>query len=150
MPITSVRGDILKSTSYVLVNPVNTVGVMGAGLALQFKKKYPGMFKEYVKDCERGTMKIGFPLPYKIDAATIVVCFPTKENWQDKSKLEWIVQGLENLRVWLKIHPEAKTISIPKIGCGLGGLGWDVVRGFVVSAFTGWDGSVHLYDMDGR
>jgi O-acetyl-ADP-ribose deacetylase (regulator of RNase III) len=146
MPIESVRGDILKSMSHVLVNPVNCVGVMGAGLALQFKKKYPTMFAEYKRDCRDYNLTIGFPKAYKIDTDRYVVCFPTKDSWQNPSKLEWIVQGLENLVGWLKATPEVKTISVPKIGCGLGGLGWDVVRGFVISAFTGWDGHVYLYD----
>ena len=113
----------------ILVNPVNTVGVMGAGLAKQFKERYPVMFRLYKGLCNRGELKVGYPKNV-VDGGDIICLFPTKKHWREKSKIEYIENGLEAIafeRVWFA-KPANTTLVFPKIGCGLGGLNWSEVR----------------------
>lgn len=111
-----IYGDIFNQNAETLVNPVNCVGVMGAGLAKQFKRKYPAAHKGYLVDCHNGKLEIGHPLVYK-EKNKNIVCFPTKNTWQSISRLEYIEAGLPYLQaigVW------SKSIAIPALGCGLG------------------------------
>lgn len=117
------RGDIFKSKADVLVNPVNCVGVMGKGLAAQFKKTFPHVFEEYVKLCEREILIPGKPYYCSSLFPPSVVFFPTKGHWRAKSKLTDIEKGLKNLRKNL-IKWKVASIAIPALGCGLGGLNW--------------------------
>lgn len=107
-----------------LVNPVNCVGVMGKGLALEFKKRYPAMCAQYKEDCLDGTWKPGEVLGY---TQWNIYCFPTKFHWKDPSKLEWVRIGLCNL---LEEYP-THSIAFPKLGCGLGGLAWKDVHEYI-------------------
>ena len=123
--ITYVTGNILESTSKCLVNPVNTVGVMGKGLALDFKRMYPGMFDTYKRQCDKGTFKTGRIMFYRANTIDHVIClFPTKEHWRNPSKLEYIEDGL---KAFVKYYTEWEITSVafPKLGCGLGGLNWE-------------------------
>ncbi len=124
--INVVVGDILKSRSHALVNTVNCVGVMGKGIALAFKKRYPAMFDDYVARCERGEVKLGMPYPFETDDGRMVVNFPTKNHWRAVSRLDDIVEGLD----YLQEHYEAwgvRSIAVPPLGCGNGQLEWSVV-----------------------
>lgn len=121
--ITYVRTNIFESSADVLVNTVNTVGVMGKGLAKEFKRIYPDMFKSYQKYCENGLLTVGKLQLYKTSNKWILN-FPTKANWRSPSKLEYIEKGLikfvanyERLGI--------KSISFPMLGCGNGGLSWE-------------------------
>lgn len=135
--IESQRGDILKSDSEALVNTVNCVGVMGRGIALQFRKEYPENFKQYEKACERGEVQPGEMLVH--DRETLahpryIINFPTKRHWKGKSRIEDIRSGLKALIEEVRAR-EIMSIAVPPLGCGLGGLNWCDVRPLIVDAF---------------
>ncbi len=119
-------GDLFKSRAQTLVNTVNCVGVMGKGIALGFKKRFPEMFRDYVARCERREVKLGRPYLYKTLLYPWVLNFPTKDHWRSVARLESITQGLEYL---LKNYGEwgITSLSIPPLGCGEGQLEWRVV-----------------------
>ena len=117
------NGDIFSSPAEVIVNPVNTAGVMGKGLAADFKKKYPNMFAIYKKNCEDKLFDVGkLMLTSEIDYR--VLLFPTKKHWKSPSKVDYIEAGLKK---FVDTYDEKKITSIafPPIGCGLGGLSWE-------------------------
>ncbi len=120
------EGDIFSTPAQTIVNTVNTVGVMGKGIALEFKKRYPDMFDNYKIACEKNRLKIGrLMLSYEPDHW--VLLFPTKEHWRNPSRLEYIEQGLIKFS---NIYAESgiTSIAFPKLGCGNGELNWDDVR----------------------
>ena len=119
------KGNIFNSSCEFLVNPVNCVGVMGKGLALEFKNKYPLNFEIYKKACDNASLNIGNLLIVPVDNK-FIVNFPTKKHWRNKSDLEFIKIGLEELKVAIKDF-NIKSIALPKLGCGLGGLDWNEV-----------------------
>jgi len=123
MMITYVRTNIFESNAQVLVNTVNTVGVMGKGLAKEFKRLYPDMFKTYQKFCEEGTLTVGKLQVYKTPNKWILN-FPTKANWRHPSKLEYVEQGLQKFVANYE-RLGVKSISFPMLGCGNGGLSWE-------------------------
>lgn len=121
--ITYVIGDLLKSPADVLVNTVNTVGVMGKGIANDFKKIYPEMFTQYQKLCEKGLFNIGQLWIFKTKNKW-VLNFPTKKHWRNPSKIEYIEAGLDK---FVKTYAEKgiTSISFPMLGCGNGELNWE-------------------------
>lgn len=126
-----VYGDIFDQDVDALVNPVNCVGVMGAGLAKQFKIRYPNMFNWYKKECENDQFNIGEILYYfSSEDKKWIINFPTKKHWKDQSTLEYIEEGLKGLCVDLVFEKniEIDSIAIPALGCGLGGLNWNDVK----------------------
>jgi O-acetyl-ADP-ribose deacetylase (regulator of RNase III) len=114
-------GNIFESGLQTLVVPVNTVGVMGNGLALAFKNRYPGLFLSYWRACKDKRLKIGTLHVFQTDHDKKILCFPTKEDWRNPSKLEYIQLGLGALR---DHHAELgiESLSFPMLGCGKGGL----------------------------
>ncbi|WP_165944336.1 macro domain-containing protein [Micromonospora sp. KC213] len=119
------QGNLLNSRAQTLVNTVNCVGIMGKGIALAFKKRYPQMFQDYVRRCDAGTVKLGRPYVFKADDH-LIVNFPTKDHWRSVSRLEDIENGLEYLKDHL--HEWGITsIAVPPLGCGNGQLDWSVV-----------------------
>ena len=123
-------GDILKCEADALVNTVNCVGVMGRGIALQFKKRYPDNFKAYAAACEREAVQPGRMFVYETGQLTpprFIVNFPTKRHWRGKSRLEDIDAGLVALVKVIRDN-EIRSIAIPPLGSGLGGLDWNEVR----------------------
>jgi O-acetyl-ADP-ribose deacetylase (regulator of RNase III) len=127
MPVVFVEGDILEATTQVVVNTVNCKGVMGKGLALQFKKKYPKMYKEYKQRCREGKITLGQLHLYKGTPQYWILNFPTKNHWRNKSKLEYIEKGLlefkEKYTEW-----GISSIAFPRLGCQHGGLNWTDVK----------------------
>jgi O-acetyl-ADP-ribose deacetylase (regulator of RNase III) len=127
MPIKYLDGDILKAKTQVVVNTVNCEGVMGKGLALQFKKNFPDMFAEYKKKCEEGKIAIGKLDLYKSPFRYWILNFPTKDHWRKPSKLEYIEKGLAEFsrkyQEW-----DITSIAFPKLGCQQGGLNWVDVK----------------------
>ena len=121
-----IEGDIFNSPAQVLVNTVNTVGVMGKGIALSFKKLYPEMFKAYRKACDKHQLVIGkLMLWYGPDHW--VLMFPTKEHWRNPSRLEYIEKGLMSFyRRYADYN--ITSIAFPKLGCGNGELDWNEVK----------------------
>lgn len=130
-------GDILGSQADALVNTVNCVGVMGRGVALQFKNAFPENFKAYEAACRKGEVQPGSMFVFEtgqVVAPKYIINFPTKRHWRGKSRMEDIDSGLEDLiRVVkdLRIH----SIAIPPLGSGLGGLDWPQVRDRIIRAF---------------
>jgi O-acetyl-ADP-ribose deacetylase (regulator of RNase III)/uncharacterized protein YwgA len=123
--VTLTRGDLLKSSAHALVNTVNCVGIMGKGVALSFKRKYPEMFADYVKRCDRDEVKLGHPYVYNA-GEHLIVNFPTKGHWRAVSKLADIESGLVALRD-LVAEWDIRSIAVPPLGCGNGQLDWSVV-----------------------
>lgn len=119
-------GDLFASKAQTLVNTVNCVGVMGKGVALEFKKRFPDMFQDYVSRCERKEVRLGQPYLYKRLVPPYVLNFPTKDHWRSVANLADIVRGLEYLRknyaAW-----GITSMAIPPLGCGQGQLEWRVV-----------------------
>lgn len=119
-------GNIFDSPAQVIVNTVNTVGVMGKGLALSFKQRYPEMFNAYRKACEKHQLTIGKLMIWYAPDHWILL-FPTKENWRNPSKLEYIEKGLMKF-VNTYADKNITSIAFPRLGCGNGELNWDDVR----------------------
>ncbi|MDM8518794.1 macro domain-containing protein [Anaerolineales bacterium HSG6] len=120
--LTYLTTNLFSSPAQALVNTVNTVGVMGKGLALQFKKLYPAMYQEYRKRCKAGQLQTGQLHIYRTAHKTIIN-FPTKQHWRGKSRLEWIETGLETF-VNRYIEYGIASVSFPQLGCGNGELDW--------------------------
>ena len=113
-----IEGDIFKSPAQVIVNTVNTVGVMGKGIALEFKKRYPDMFQAYRDICDRRKLKTGTLMLY-YEPDHWVLLFPTKENWRNPSRMEYIEAGLAK---FCRTYAEKgiTSVAFPKLGCGNG------------------------------
>ena len=127
------KGNLLESPEEALVNTVNTVGVMGKGIALQFKEAFPSNFKAYLKACKNGTLMPGKLLVFKeenILGEKIIVNFPTKTEWFKKSQYQFIEDGLIELANIIGKH-QIKSIAIPPLGCGHGGLKWEKVKSLI-------------------
>ena len=119
-------GNLFDSKAQTLVNTVNCVGVMGKGIALEFKKRYPEMFKEYQELCSQNQVIAGQPYYYHDLTGASIINFPTKDNWRSPSKLSYVVSGLD----WFVENYEflgITSIAFPPLGCGNGGLTWDIV-----------------------
>jgi uncharacterized protein YwgA/O-acetyl-ADP-ribose deacetylase (regulator of RNase III) len=139
-----VGGDLLESDAQTLVNTVNTVGVMGKGIALEFKRRFPDMFEDYVKKCDRNQVKLGEPYPYNLDDGRIILNFPTKEHWRSASRLDAIVKGLKILRARYRDWG-ITSIAVPPLGCGNGQLEWRVVGPTLHRYLSKLDIPVELY-----
>lgn len=120
------EGDIFDSPAQVIVNTVNTVGVMGKGLALSFKKRYPRMFEGYKRACDNRSLAIG-KLMLFYEADHWLLLFPTKQHWRNPSKLEYIEAGLQKFAATYA-EKSITSIAFPRLGCGNGELNWDEVR----------------------
>ena len=124
--ITYVKGDIFNSPAKIIVNTVNIVGVMGKGIALEFKNRYPEMFRRYQELCESNQLDIGRLFLWR-KSEKWVLLFPTKKHWRNPSKLEYIESGLQKfVENWDKLG--AETVAFPRLGCGNGGLDWVDVK----------------------
>ena len=124
-------GDILKTNCKCILNPVNCVGTMGKGLALQIAKAYPETVQPYKEDCQHGSLSIGNLTSFKTKDGKTIINFPTKDHWRDSSKYRYIEAGLENLAFLIKLTGDKKpdlSFAIPPLGCGLGGLKYDFVH----------------------
>lgn len=122
----SINDSIFEIKCEAIVNPVNTVGVMGAGLAKEFKKRYPNNFSYYKSFCDKNSFHIGDLLHFCEKNVTIIN-FPTKRHWKDSSKFTDIEIGVKKM-VELIGELKLSSIAIPKLGCGLGGLNWGEVK----------------------
>jgi len=145
------KGNLLEDSAEVYVNTVNTIGVMGKGIALQFKQAFPDIFKQYAKDCKAGNVQIGKMHVVPVEGLTnpkYIIHFPTKKHWRHPSKLSYIEEGLDDL-VQVVQTLDVESIALPPLGCGNGGLDWSVVRPLIINAFKGLPIDVHLYEPAG-
>jgi O-acetyl-ADP-ribose deacetylase (regulator of RNase III) len=124
------KGNIFQSDAQVITNPVNCVGVMGKGLALAFKRKFPAMFINYQSHCRYGDLHLG-KVYLTTDLERQILLFPTKAHWRDNSVLSDIELGLKYLA---DNHQKMgiQSIAIPPLGCGLGGLDWNKVKDLIL------------------
>lgn len=130
------NGNLLDTTAEAVVNTVNTVGVMGKGIALMFKEAFPDNYREYAAAVKREQVKTG--RMFVTERTTFsgprwIINFPTKEHWRGKSRIEWIRAGLDDLRRVI-IQLGIKSIALPPLGCGNGGLTWNQVRPLIERA----------------
>ncbi|MHB1308582.1 MAG: type II toxin-antitoxin system antitoxin DNA ADP-ribosyl glycohydrolase DarG [Limisphaerales bacterium] len=133
------KGNLLEAPAEALVNTVNTAGIMGKGIALQFKQAYPQMFRAYERDCQAGEVKLGkvqvFDLGGLVGGPRWIINFPTKGHWRTGSRMADIETGLQDLVATIKrLH--IRSIAVPPLGCGNGGLDWNDVRPRIESAFA--------------
>jgi len=124
------QGNLLDASAEALVNTVNTVGVMGKGIALMFKEAFPANFRAYEDACRNKQVKIGKMFVTENRTLTgprWIINFPTKKHWRQPSKLEWIVEGLADLRKIIQAQ-QIRSVALPPLGAGNGGLDWSEVR----------------------
>jgi O-acetyl-ADP-ribose deacetylase (regulator of RNase III) len=137
-------GDLFASKAQTLVNTVNCVGVMGKGVALEFKNRFPDMYEDYVQLCKAGRVRLGEPYLFLRTALPWILNFPTKDHWRSVARLQDIVQGLQYLeqhcREW-----EITSLAVPPLGCGQGQLEWRVVGPTLYRHLQRLDIPVELY-----
>ena len=121
--------DIFRSECEAITNTVNTKGVMGAGLALAFKRRYPEMYKEYVEVCKKNELRPGKMHVWENPTGNpkYIINFPTKDDFRKDSEMSYIIDGLVALKDEI-INRNIRSIALPSLGCGLGNLPWDVVK----------------------
>src|SRR5438093_4557083 len=145
-------GDILKSEAEALVNTVNCVGVMGRGIALQFKNAFPENFKAYAAACKRGEVQPGRMFVFGTGQLTpprYIINFPTKRHWRGKSRIEDIEAGLTALAEVIR-DKRIRSIALPPLGSGLGGLEWSKVQSCIEAALRPLDDvQIHVYEPKG-
>ena len=129
-------GNLITTEAEALVNTVNTVGIMGKGVALQFKQAFPANFKEYERACKKGDVRIGkmFVTHTGMLMPRLIINFPTKEHWRSPATLNNIRAGLSDLIDVIQSQGVA-SVALPPLGCGLGGLRWEEVRPLIEDAF---------------
>lgn len=146
--ITYKEGNILDASAEALVNTVNTVGVMGKGIALQFKKQYPDNFKAYseaVKRNEITTGKVQVVPINGMNGVKFIINFPTKAHWRYPSKIKWIKDGLVDLSSQIKRY-NIRSIALPPLGCGNGGLDWASVKPIIEEELSKIDVDVLIFE----
>ncbi len=136
MRVTYTDGSIFEADVEAIVNPVNCVGVSGAGLAREFARRYPENDRVYTEACKEDRVMPGRGIITEtgLDSPRYIVNFPTKRHWRDKSRLEDIELGLRNLHREL-LRRQLGSIALPALGAGLGGLGWHEVRELIEREF---------------
>lgn len=134
MMIEFTEGNLLDSDAEALVNTVNTVGVMGKGVALMFKEAFPENFKEYEAACRAKELQVGKMFVTRRDSflgPRWIVNFPTKAHWRYPSKMEWVERGLDDLKAVI-VRNDIRSIALPPLGAGNGGLEWAEVRKLMI------------------
>lgn len=144
-----ITGNILESNAQALVNTVNTVGVMGKGIALQFKKAYPNNYKAYIEACKREEIVIGKLFVTRDtnlnSGEKIIINFPTKKDWRKPSEYSYIEEGLRDLINVIKEY-HIISIAIPPLGSGNGGLEWEKVKKLIEKRISHLDIDIFVYE----
>jgi O-acetyl-ADP-ribose deacetylase (regulator of RNase III) len=132
-----VQGNLLEAPVEALVNSVNTVGVMGKGIALQFKRAFPDNFEAYAKACKRHEVRIGEVFVHQTGLLhpRLILNVPTKRHWKEPSRLDDVRRGIQALVATIR-RLEITSVAVPPLGCGAGGLAWQVVRPLLAEAFA--------------
>jgi len=150
MTINSITGDLLQQQDVdAIVNTVNCVGVMGKGIALQFKKKWPANFKAYANACKNNEVVLGKMFTFELGALAtprFIINFPTKGHWRSASRIKDIEAGLQDLACQIK-QLGIRSIAIPPLGCGNGGLAWSAIKPLIIKHLTNIDSlDVRLFE----
>lgn len=151
--ITFLKGNMFDYPAQIRINTVNCVGVMGKGVALEFKKRYsPKMFWDYKEVCDKEYMYPGDILVYLEDDLTIFN-LATKNHWRNPSEYSYIKTGLIKLNYYLKLfvkgwkrYLEEVTVTIPALGCGNGGLDWDIVKPMMIATLSDIDANILIFE----
>lgn len=142
------RGNLLEANTEALVNTVNTVGVMGKGIALMFKERFAENYRLYSAACKAGeveTGKVHVTAVNELEGPRWIVNFPTKRHWRSPSQMAWITEGLHDLRRFL-IESDVKSVAVPPLGAGNGGLKWLEVREQIVEILSDLDVDVQVFE----
>ncbi len=144
-----IKGNLFESEAEALVNTVNTVGVMGKGIALQFKNMFPSNFKIYSNACKNKELKVGQLLVTEeatlLAGEKIIINFPTKTNWRLPSEYKYIEDGLVKLTTVIK-EKNIKSIAIPPLGTGNGGLNWNKVKQILENHLSNVNCEIFIYE----
>lgn len=148
-----VTGDITCSYADCIVSAANCVGVMGKGVAKAIKTKYPWSFPHYKSVCDRKELHPGALLALTLDVypkedLPTIIHLATKDHWRNPSKLEWVISGCNELKQYIQIN-EVKSVAIPRLGCGLGGLSWEIVKPEMEEIFLELDCEVTIFHLEG-
>ncbi len=147
MPVDIIKGNLFSSGAQTLVNTVNCMGVMGAGVALEFRLRYPHMFNKYVEMCEEGSLSIGKLWIYKASQDKWVLNFPTKNDWKLPSKMEYLEQGLQKF-VDTYNGKGIESVAFPLLGSDKGGLNPQDVEGTMLRYLSKCSIPVEIYHYD--
>lgn len=143
-----VSGDFFDYKADIRVNTVNCVGVMGAGVALAFKNRYPAMFNDYALACKNKQVAPGKPhvwIESDLLSTCTIINFPTKIHWKNPSEYDYIEKGLIWLRDYLAKH-KGETVTLPALGCGHGGLNWDIVKNMIINILGDVDAKILVFN----
>lgn len=145
------KGDLLQSRAQALVNPVNTMGIMGKGIALQFKEAFPANFKLYAAACKNKELEPGKLLSNwdtnLLYGRKLIINFPTKTNWRLPSKYEYIEKGLVALRDLIR-KENIQSVALPPLGCGNGGLDWNIVQPMIENYLGNLPADIFVYSLN--
>ena len=144
MTFKALIGDLFESQAQAVVNTVNCVGVMGKGVAEQFKKRYPAMFDDYKARCDRKAVELGKPYLFRDASGALIVNFPTKGHWRSPSRLEDIERGLDHFATHAA-EWGITSVAMPPLGCGNGGLEWSEVAPLIYRKLHKFPIDVELY-----
>lgn len=139
-----VQGDLFEHAAEIRVNAVNCRGVMGAGIALAFRKRHPEMYKAYRQTCREGALRPG-KLHVWRSGGDWIINFPTKRDWKDPSSYEDIEAGLDALREYLA-DKKGVSVALPALGCGRGGLDWATVSALVREKLEGLEARIYVFE----
>ena len=144
-----VTGNLFEAQTEALVNTVNTVGVMGKGIALQFKNAFPHNYKVYAEMCKRKDLAPGKLLAvwdsHKLMGKRLVINFPTKSHWKEPSEYSYVTDGLVALRE-LILEQKISGVAIPALGCGNGGLDWNIVKSLIEEHLSGLESEIVVFE----
>jgi len=146
--ITYKQGNLFHARVEALVNAVNTVGVMGKGIALEFKTVLPDNFSAYLAAVKSGSFHVGMILVVPVNTAgtvKFVINFPTKAHWRFPSRMEWVEAGLKALHEKISEY-NIRSIALPALGCGNGGLDWNQVRPLIEKELGDLDTEIIIYE----
>lgn len=142
------QGNLLDAQCDALVNAVNTVGVMGKGIALQFKQRFPENYRRYAEACKAGEVCIGQMFVTETGdflGPRWIINFPTKQDWKHPSRMDWIREGLQDLRRFIATY-HVRSVAIPALGAGLGGLSWPAVRELIEQTPGSLEAEVYVFE----
>ena len=146
--IINAEGNLLQASADALINTVNTEGVMGKGIALQFKEGFDLNYRLYRQACKEQRVRVGEMFvteTHELVGPRFIINFPTKQHWKEKSRLEYITEGLEDLKRVITEHG-IKSVAMPPLGCGNGGLNWAQVRPIIEQSLAESTVPIYLYE----